>query len=156
MDHRAIKRRDLPGYCPQRWCAVCGKAAAKTAPYVRCEGRNDCPNVCHSSCLGDRDLYVCDDTQELRRLWNIEDAVAYLPLITNEDPPTLPAATNDCTESGDATLEVDPRQHFREMDKEDLISHNIRLQNEVTKKNNIIQSLTLQRDWILDKKSANY
>ncbi len=122
-DHRPIKRRDLPGYCPQKWCAVCGKAAVKNAPYVRCEGRNDCPNVCHSSCLGDHDVYTCEDTQELRRLCSIEDAVVYLPLDPNENAPTTLAAPNESDDGGDAgvDVDVDERQHYREMDK-DLIS----------------------------------
>ncbi|MPC95241.1 hypothetical protein E2C01_090443 [Portunus trituberculatus] len=152
-DHRLIKRRDLPGYCPQRWCAVCGKAATKTVAYVRCEGRRDCPNVCHSSCLGDQDAYMCGDTQELRRLCNIEDVVVYLH--PDEDVPTPPAhPPNEGDDGNDVnTEEVDEWQHYRVMGKEDPISYALHLGKELTRKNNIIQSLTLQRDWILEKKT---
>ena len=152
-DHRLIKRRDLPGYCPQRWCAVCGKAASKNAPYVRCEGKNDCPNVCHSSCLGDYDVFMCDETQELRRMCSIEDAVVYLPLDDNaSNTPTAPNG-DDGGEDANADEGVDERQYYMEMNKEDLISCILRLEKEVTTKNNVIQSLTLQRDWILEKQT---
>ncbi|MPC87022.1 hypothetical protein E2C01_081871 [Portunus trituberculatus] len=50
--------------------------------------------------------------------------------------------------------EVDERQHYGVMDKEDLISYALRLEKELTRKNNIIQSLTLQRDWIIEKKDT--
>jgi len=98
---------------------------------------------------------MCDDTQELRRLCSIDDAVVYLPLDPDEDASTTPAAPNEGGDGDDANadVDVDERQHYREMDKEDLISYTLRLQKEVSDKNNIIQSLTLQRDWILEKKA---
>ncbi|MPC25657.1 hypothetical protein E2C01_018779 [Portunus trituberculatus] len=77
-EHRLIKRRDLPGYCPQSWCAVCGREATKTAPYVSCEGSSECRNVCHTACLGDRESYTCKDTQQLRQETSIVDEVVYI------------------------------------------------------------------------------
>ncbi|KAK3883345.1 hypothetical protein Pcinc_012381 [Petrolisthes cinctipes] len=50
--HCLIARRELPGYHPQKWCAVCGKTTSKNTAYVSCEEK-DCPNLCHTSCLGD-------------------------------------------------------------------------------------------------------
>ena len=96
---------------------------------------------------------MCDDTQELRRLCSIDDAVVYLPLPPDIKVSTTPDAPNEGDDGDNAGAEVDmdERQHYREMDKEDLISITLRLQKEVTDKNKIIQSLTLQRDWILEK-----
>ena len=92
---------------------------------------------------------MCADTKELRTNNGIEDPVTYLT-----GNPSTPPADNGNDEDGDEV-----RQHLREMNKEDLISSFIHVQKgmtnaqkEVTKCNNIIQSLRLQRDWIIDKK----
>ena len=100
-------------------------------------------------------MSMCEDTQELRRMCSIEDAVVYLPFDPDENAFTTPPAPNedDGGDDVDADVGVDERQHYREMDKQDLISYTLRLQEEVTTKNILIQSLTLQRDWILEKQT---
>ena len=86
---------------------------------------------------------MCADTQMLRTSNGIEDQVIYL----TGNPSTHPASNES-----DDDEEEDLWQHVREMKKDDLISSVIHLQKEVTKCNTIIQSLRLQRGWIIDKK----
>ncbi|MPC31736.1 hypothetical protein E2C01_025033 [Portunus trituberculatus] len=75
--HRKIVRIEYPGYRPRRWCAVCGLSASKSDPYICCDGETDCHNVCHITCLGDRDVHTCEETQQLRHEVNIDTGVLY-------------------------------------------------------------------------------
>ncbi len=158
--HQKISRISHPGYCPRRWCAVCGRTAtSKQAAFVFCEGEPDCSNVCHASCLGARETYTCSETQQLRSEANIEDEVTYVdtapPAPSNEDgdtatdaalPPSLPDVDDDAPsiEGGDTE-----HQAYMEMPKEELVAHALSLKQEVSRQNTVVQSLTLQRDWII-------
>ena len=68
----------LSGYIPREWCAVCGKSSGKTAIF-KCSDDN-CPNICHKSCLDVRDFFDCFDVQELRNKLDIHHPVVYVDL----------------------------------------------------------------------------
>lgn len=163
--HQKIARINHPGYCPRRWCAVCGRAATKNSAFLFCEGEADCPNVCHATCLGDREHYACTETQQLRQEAGVDVEVAYVD-VTSPDHNTEAGATQPDTPS-DATLPSSPpvdddeshsiesedeRRQYMQLDKEEVVDHCLRLKQEVSKQHAIIQSLTTQRDWIIDRK----
>ena len=160
--HRKISRINHPGYCPRRCCAACGRAATKTAPYVCCDGETGCPNVCHITCLGDRETYACTETQQLRLEANVDAEVTYVEVSRhdhtseNGDTPAaaaLPSLPPEVDDEVD-TEEVDnERQQYLEMEKEELVTYTLSFKHEVSRQKTIIQPLTLQRDWIIDCKS---
>lgn len=155
--HQKIGRIGHPGYKPRRWCAVCGLSASKSHPYVCCDGETDCRNVCHIACLGDRDAYTCDVTQQLRQEANIDAAVVYEDEDVEETPDTPappPFPPVDDIDAPTFSEDVDnERQEYMAMDREELVSLTLRLKQEVMGNKNVIQSLTLQRDWIIEKKA---
>ncbi|KAK8392608.1 hypothetical protein O3P69_014788 [Scylla paramamosain] len=90
--HQLIARRNLSGYTPYRWCAVCRKATSKAA-HVSCED-DSWPNLCHTGCLGDNPVYRCAETGLLREQANIQDPVTFVDREADPSsqplPPPLP------------------------------------------------------------------
>ena len=153
--HTKIVRINHPGYCPKRWCAVCGKAATKNAPYVCCDGETDCPNVCHATCLGDRETFTCTETQQLRQVANINVTVSYVDGDISAAAPTPSAPPAEDEEAPVIHEEDTDRQMYMEMEKEAIVTDTLRFKHELSRSHIIIQSLTLQRDWILEKKPTD-
>ena len=123
----------LPGYCPRVWCSVCGKAAAKSETYVKCQDQTSCNNVCHLHCLGDETRFSCDQTQSLRTQLNIAEPVVYLTDTSDNEL--------EVTESHDTgTHTEEDTDHLQQLSKEDLIDTVLQLQKEVATSHNIIKS----------------
>ncbi len=137
-EHKTIERRNLSGYFPQQWCAICGKAVGikKNAAYVRCEGGSECSKFCHSACLNGHDTHMCSDTKEPRTEHGIEDAVTYRRGHSSAKvsfPPSI-------GEEGDERDADDVQQHPMGSDKEELVSSVVRLLKEVGKCDKIMKS----------------
>lgn len=136
--HRLIARCDLPGYQPQNWCCVCGKATLKTQ-YVSCD-EETCRNLCHSSCLGDTPVFKCSYTEQLRLQANILDPVSYISV----EPDTPPLPLQD--DSG--------KSQWESLEKVELISLVEKLTEEASKQNCIIKSLQKDQDLIIQHRDA--
>lgn len=140
--HCLIARRELPGYHPQKWCAVCGKAVSKNVAYINCEER-DCPNLCHTGCLGDSPVYRCADTEQLRALANIPDPVTHVSETSGIHTPPIP---------DDQGLLTDPGykgSQWEDLEKGELISLVEKLTEEASRSNIIIKSLQQDRELII-------
>ena len=75
--HRLIARPPgLPGYAPVRWCAVCGKKAARKS-VVDCTAET-CPNVAHTSCTGNDTTFDCCEVNALHAALVISASVVFL------------------------------------------------------------------------------
>ena len=81
------------------------------------------------------------------------------PMPSNEDGDTATAAVLPPSHSADAdddahhTEDGDTeRQEYMAMQKEEVVAHALSLKQEVSRQNTVVQSLTLQRDWIIDRK----
>ena len=136
--------------------SVVGRPPKMPPTSVCCNSDTPCPNVCHVTCLSDHETYTCTDTQQLRLEGNIDDAVMYLydnaHADNREDNPTTethPTTLPEDDDNDDNETE-DERQLYMEMEKEELVTHILRFKQEESRNSNKIQSLTLQRDWILD------
>lgn len=139
--HRLIARRDLPGYHPQYWCAVCGKATSRNTAFVSCEDDN-CENLCHKSCLGDTPVYRCEYTEQLRAQAGIPDPVTHL----NERPDTPSPPHHD--DQGRA------ENRWEELEKAELISLVEKLTEEASQSNIIIKSLKQDRELIIQNREV--
>ena len=139
--HRLIARRDLPGYHPQNWCAVCGKATSRNAAFVSCED-DSCQNLCHTSCLGDTPVYRCEYTEQLRAQAGIPDPVTHF----DKRPDILPPPHHD--DQGRA------ESRWEELEKAELISLVEKLTEEAFQSNIIIKSLKQDRDLIIQNREV--
>ncbi|KAK3865661.1 hypothetical protein Pcinc_028755 [Petrolisthes cinctipes] len=97
--HCLIARWELPGNHPQKWCAECEKATSKNTAYVICD-ENDCPNLCHTSCLGDFPVYRCVYTKQLCTQANIPDPVTHVSETTEPHIPPLLDSREQLTNPG--------------------------------------------------------
>ena len=139
--HRLIARRDLPGYHPQSWCAVCGKATSRNAAFVSCED-DSCQNLCHTSCLGDTPVYRCDYTEQLRAQAGIPDPVTHL----SEGPATPSPLLPDEQEK--------EANHWEDLEKAELISLVEKLTEEAFRSNIIIKAHQQDRDLIIQNREV--
>ncbi|KAG0727704.1 hypothetical protein GWK47_034100 [Chionoecetes opilio] len=134
--HPVIARRDLSGYHPKKWCAVCGKATLKTS-YVSCEDEN-CHNLCHTSCLNGTPVYKCDYTEQLRAQANIADPVT---LVSEEaDTPSQQLRL--------VAQESEERIYREDLEGAQLISIVEKLTEEASRSNVIIRSIEEDRELI--------
>ncbi len=140
--HQLIARRNLSGYTPHRWCAVCGKATSKAA-HVSCED-DSCPNLCHTGCLGDNPVYRCAETGLLREQANIQDPVTFVDREADPSSQPLPPPLR-----GDQEQAAE-RSHWEDLEKTDLISLVEKLTEEVSRTNIILRSLQQDRDLIIE------
>lgn len=154
--HQPIARpQGLPGYCPRQWCCVCGKAAAKTDTYVKCQG-DTCLNLCHIRCLDNKEDYSCKETQALRVQANVTDQVVFT---TGSSAPKVDADQDQDQETIEKEEEENEEdsedtEHLTHLGKEQLIETIIQLQKEVSKSNNIIRSYKNQRELLINKRSV--
>ena len=82
---------------------------------------------------------------------NIDDAVTY----DTDHPDTEEAGPSTSTSppvNDNDVEEEDNRLLLMEMEKEELVSLTMKLQGEVSRSNNVINSLRLQREWVINKK----
>ncbi|KAG0729982.1 hypothetical protein GWK47_029225 [Chionoecetes opilio] len=140
--HPVIARRDLPGYHPRKWCAVCGKATLKT-PYVSCEGEN-CLNLCHTSCLNGTPVYKCDYTEQLRAQANITDPVTLVS--EEEDTPSQQLRL--------VAQESEERIYREGLEGAQLISLVEKLTEEDSRSNAIIRSIEEDRELIIQNREV--
>ncbi|KAG0715774.1 hypothetical protein GWK47_011217 [Chionoecetes opilio] len=140
--HPVIARRDLPGYHPQKWCAVCGKATLKTS-YVSCEDES-CLNLCHTSCLNETPVYKCDYTEQLRAQANIADPVT---LVSEEaDTPSQQLRL--------VAQESEERIYREGLEGAQLISLVEKLTEEASRSNAIIRSIEEDRELIIQNREV--
>ncbi len=140
--HQLIARRNLSGYTPHRWCAVCGKATSKAA-HVSCED-DSCPNLCHTGCLGDNPVYRCAETGLLREQANIQDPVTFVDREADPSSQPLPPPLR-----GDQEQAAE-RSHWEDLEKTELISLVEKLTEEASRTNIILRSLQQDRDLIIE------
>ena len=128
----------MPGYQPQNWCCVCGKATLKTQ-HVSCD-EETCRNLCHNSCLGDTPVFKCSYTEQLRLQANIPDPVIYISEETDTPPTPLP------DDSGESQWEG--------LERGELVSLVEKLTEEASQQNCVIKSLQDDRDLIIQHRDV--
>ena len=120
-----------------------------------CRPKKSILSQCVSHHIPDRDVYICDETQELHHKVNIDKRVLYEDEDIKEPPdtPTLPPVSPvDDVKAPTFSEDVDnKRLEFMEMDKEEMVSLTLSPKRNVMKNKDKIQSLTLQHDWIIEE-----
>ena len=101
-----------PGYRPKYWCSVCGKAA-KLEVDQACIIDN-CRNICHIGCLGEYEVFNCENTSQLRELHGIPHHITYY--IDRPDTPAAPVNVED-----QDLQDEDSQDELNQLQKEELV-----------------------------------
>ncbi|KAK4308630.1 hypothetical protein Pmani_019689 [Petrolisthes manimaculis] len=143
--HLITQPPGLPGYQPDRWCAVCGKTTSDKT-IIDCSS-GDCPNTSHTTCLGNSNTFDCCEVSALRTALGIT-APVFFPVATTD--------SQDFSDTSDVTAadDDDDLEDLLQLDPRELVENIRQLRKELKRKKTILSFFEATSQTLAEKIDA--